>query len=241
MLHVCPPADSVDGLGAERRQGWETGELPPPSPAGNWGGCGEERGFWPAWDTKMDELMEEERLVAPCGCPFGGLAVAYSLPGTIRWVGRNLLWGETGGWKRNARFSRLPILFSSSRSPPAAAGREEQPLPDQGSLWPSDAAAPEQRLPAPLPPPPVRAQPRAHADSVSAAGMELRWALTDTPPSPASALRSDTPFPAPPSIPTIPGSSFTPPGLLCGHRCSLPRGRQRWLGAERGGFCVYIW
>ncbi|XP_064885062.1 protein VAC14 homolog isoform X4 [Columba livia] len=50
------------------------------------------------------------------------------------------------------------------RSPPAAAGCEEQPLPDQGSLWPPDAAAPEQCLPAPLAPPAVCPQPRAHAD-----------------------------------------------------------------------------
>lgn len=37
MLHVWPQADSVDGLGDERQQGWETGEPLPPSLAGNWG------------------------------------------------------------------------------------------------------------------------------------------------------------------------------------------------------------
>nr|XP_045377356.1 protein VAC14 homolog isoform X1 [Camelus bactrianus] len=50
------------------------------------------------------------------------------------------------------------------RSAPAAAGREEQPVPDQGLVRPAHAAAPEQRLPAALSPAPVRAQPRAAAD-----------------------------------------------------------------------------
>nr|XP_031536663.1 protein VAC14 homolog isoform X2 [Vicugna pacos] len=50
------------------------------------------------------------------------------------------------------------------RSAPAAAGREEQPVPDQGLVRPAHAAAPEQRLPAAVSPAPVRAQPRAAAD-----------------------------------------------------------------------------
>lgn len=179
----------------------------------------------------MGELMEGERLLVPCGCPSGRLAAAYSLPRTIRWMaGRNILLGL----EAKCIFIRLPILsLSSSRSPPAAAGREEQPLPDQGSLWPADAAAPEQRLPAPLPPPAVRAQPRAHADRVSAAGMELGQS-----PRHRGRTRRRPPTP-PPSIPTIPGSapwSSFAPRLLCGPGWSLPRGRERWLG----GFFVSI-
>lgn len=33
----CPRADGMDRLRDERQQGWETGELLPPSPAGSWG------------------------------------------------------------------------------------------------------------------------------------------------------------------------------------------------------------
>lgn len=54
------------------------------------------------------------------------------------------------------------------RSASAAAGREEQPVPDQGPLWAAHAAATEQCLPAALAPATVRAQPRAAADRVSA-------------------------------------------------------------------------
>ena len=61
-----------------------------------------------------------------------------------------------------------PCPLPSRRSAPAAAGCEEQPVPDQGPVRPAHAAAPEQRLPAALPPAPVRAQPRAAADRVSA-------------------------------------------------------------------------
>lgn len=70
--------------------------------------------------------------------------------------------------QRSAAFTALLTLpFFACRSPLAAAGREEQPLPHQGSVRASDAPAPEQCLPAPLPPPTVCAQPRTPANSVS--------------------------------------------------------------------------
>ncbi|XP_037371992.1 uncharacterized protein LOC119249051 [Talpa occidentalis] len=44
------------------------------------------------------------------------------------------------------------------RSAPAAARRQEQPVPDQGPVWPAHIAAPELCLPAAVPPAPVHAQ-----------------------------------------------------------------------------------
>ncbi|ETE67632.1 Protein VAC14-like protein, partial [Ophiophagus hannah] len=69
--------------------------------------------------------------------------------------------------------SWLPWL--SSRSPPAAAGREKQPVPPQGSLRAADAPAPEQRFPAPLPPAAVRPEPGTHANSHLQGLAHLPW------------------------------------------------------------------
>lgn len=108
----------------------------------------------------------------------GGVIAARSLvrhPSKLQpslQVGRN-----QEQWKLGAECFTIPFL-SFCRPAPAAAGREEQPLPDQGTLRAADAAAPEQCLPAAVPPPAVRPQPRAHAERVSAVGMRpaaLAW------------------------------------------------------------------
>lgn len=165
------------------------------------------------------------------------------MPSSAPWLaGRGLepLQVYQRGWEEPAlaagdAFS-LPShpLLSSSRSPPAVAGCEEQPLPDQGSLWPADAAAPEQRLPAPLPPPAVRAQPRAHADHVSAGGMarHQHWGWISCSPT--------AEHPCHPRLSPSPRLSpmlwLSPPSSVAAVAAPCPHGRECWLG----GFFVSI-
>jgi len=101
------------GSGIERQCGWETGEPLPPSPAGSRGLCGGE-GLLTGVGHKGGGVKARGEAAGAMWVPLGSAGEPYSLPRTIRRVGRNLLPGLEVKHMLPCPPHPLPLLFQIS-------------------------------------------------------------------------------------------------------------------------------